>query len=192
MISASTGVHVPDRPTRGQPAPSGRAPLAGLLLGGGVLGALLLAISQFMTLAATRVAGNRVPVESITVGSDHAYALLPVALVAAALAYGVWSAGSRPALLAIGLLGAVSLVIALARDLPDAHSRGFRLSAGHLVAAANSISAGLYVETAGALILLITCVCGFLLLGSPTAQRSAPLPDGAQSGQSVFEDASHG
>ena len=156
-------------------APGSSLPL--WLLIGGLAGSLLLLVSQFTTLATERVAGNAVPVDSVTVGSDHSYALLPIALVGILLAIGVWRVASRPALLALGVLGVLSLVIALAHDLPDARGKGYRLSAGHLVAAANSPSAGLYVETAGALILLVTCVSGFLLLGTPGPRRSAPLPD---------------
>ena len=176
-MDVSTGFPVPDHAAGREPGKRRGSALGTLLLTGGLLGALILAVSQFMTLAETRVAGNRVPVSSITVGSEHAFALLPIAVVAAVLAYGVWSAGSRPALLAIGVLGVLSLVIALARDLPYAHKRGVRLSAGHYVAAANSPAGGLYVETGGALILLISCVSGFILVGPPEPRRSAPLPD---------------
>jgi hypothetical protein len=177
MMNASTGAPRPDHAIAAAPRRRAGSVLGALLLTGGLAGALILAVSQFMTLADTRVAGNAVPVDSITVGSEHAYALLPIALVAAVLAYGVWSAGSRPALLAIGVLGLLSLVIALARDLPYAQQRGVRLSAGHYVTAANSPSGGLYFETGGAMILLVTSVSGFILIGPPEPERSARLPD---------------
>ena len=159
-----------------------------VILGGGVAGALVIAVSQFMTLANTKVAGNSVPVDTISVGSEHAFALLPIALVVAALAYGVWRVASRPALLAIGVLGVLSLVIALTADLSYAQKTGVRSAAGHYVSAANTPAAGLYVETGGAMLLIVTSVCGFVLLGAPGPRRSAPLPESGISSRSMIED----
>jgi hypothetical protein len=156
---------------RRQPRPDGgTVSLSALLLTGGVVGSLVLAASQFMTLFHTRIAATTVPVASATVGSEHAYAVLPVAVLAALLAFGVWSAGSRPALLAVGALGLIALLISLARDLPDAHKQGLRMVGGHYVLAVNRPAVGLYAESLGAMILLITCVCGFILLGAPERQ----------------------
>ena len=176
MIGVCTGVLMPERTARHPPRKEGGSRLSLGLLIAGLAGALLILVSQFATLATERVAGNAVPVDSVTVGSDHSYALLPLALLAIVLVVGVWRVASRPALLALGVLGAISLVIALAHDLPDARGKGYRLSAGHLVAAANTPSAGLYLETAGALLLLITCVSGFLLLGAPRPMKPSAGP----------------
>jgi hypothetical protein len=137
------------------------------ILGGGLLGALLLLVAEFTTLFDIST-GAGPPVKSVGTGSHHAYALVPIALLAALLAYGVWRVGSRPALLAIGLLAVISLLIGLLGDLPDAHASGLLTGAGgHYVTASSTPSAGLYMETLGGVVLLITCVCGFLLLGPP-------------------------
>jgi hypothetical protein len=63
----------------------------------------------------------------------------------------------------MGVLGVVALVIALGRDLPDAQSNGIERSGGTYVTAAASPRAGLYLETVGAVVLLITSAGGFLL-----------------------------
>jgi hypothetical protein len=147
------------------------------VLGTGLVGALVLAISQFLPLAHVHVAAARQAIGSITAGSEHAYALLPVAVLAALLAYGVWVAGSRPALLAVGVMGLVALLIALIPDLSYAHSTGLTSIAGHFVLAGNRPAAGFYLELAGAMILLITCVSGFVLIGAP---ERAPRPIGSE------------
>ena len=69
------------------------------------------------------------------------------------LPYGVWQANSRPALLAIGLLGVIALLIALLGDLPDAQASGIVLRAGHYDAASSSPGLGIYLETLGAVLL---------------------------------------
>ncbi len=147
--------------------------LARSLFAGGVAGAVLLAVSQFLKLYGTHIQARHVVVDTATVGANHGYALLPVALLAALLAYGVWRVLSRPALLAIGLLGLASLLITLLHDLPGAHAQGLKTFQGHYVLAVNRPELGLYVETAGALVLLLTCVLGFMLLGAPQAAEPA-------------------
>jgi len=155
---------MPDRRPPGQ--------LAVGVLAGGLLGSLLLVVSQFMSLFHTHITARRGPIAAASVGSEHAWAILPIAALAAFMAWGAWAAGSRPALLAEGLLGAAGMVIALAHDLSVAHRSGLRTVAGHYVLAANTPAAGLYVEVAGALLLLLACLAGFLL--SPAPGRRAP------------------
>ena len=70
---------------------------------------------------------------------------------------------TRLAPLAMAVLGVAALVIALGRDLPDAQSNGIERSGGTYVTAAASPRAGLYLETAGAVVLLITSAGGVLL-----------------------------
>jgi hypothetical protein len=144
------------------------------ILAGGLLGALLLFVAEFTTLFEVSSGGAGAPVKSVGTGSHHAYALVPIALLAAALAYGVWRVGSRPALLSIGFLAVIALLIGVLGDLPDAHASGLINTGGRYVNASSSPSAGLYMETLGAVVLLITCVCGFLLIGPPArpARRS--------------------
>jgi hypothetical protein len=145
---------------------------------GALLGALLLIVAEFTTLFELKTAVSRTPVQSIGTGSHHSYALIPVGLLVALLAFGVWRVGSRPALLAIGVLGVLGLLIGLLGDLPDAHTSGLIATAGHHYAEATATPGpGLYLETLGAVLLVIASVCGFLVLDPPAQpgrRRAAP------------------
>jgi hypothetical protein len=159
------------------PAPAARARrvIPGCILGGGLLGALLLLVAEFTTLFELKTSASRVPIRSIGAGSHHAYALVPIALFVAVLAFGVWRVGSRSALLAIGVLGVLALLIGLLGDLPDVHRSGLIATAGrHYTTATANPGAGLYLETLGAVVLLVTSVCGFLLLAPPATPRRRP------------------
>jgi hypothetical protein len=144
----------------------------GILVGTG-LGSLLMIVAEFATLFGVHTETSQDPIKTVTAGSHHAYALIPIALLATALAAGVMRDGSRPALLAIGLLGIVALLIALMIDLPDATATGLAGSgADHYVTASARPSAGMYLETLGAAILVITCGVGLMAIGAP-ARRPA-------------------
>jgi hypothetical protein len=143
-------------------------------------GAVALAASQFLPLFHTRIAASRLPIDSVTVGSAHGYALLPIAALVALLAYGVWSVASRPALLAIAALGVASIVISLARDLSLAQRSGLRLHGGHYVLAANSPASGLYLETAAATLLIVVAVSALVLLGPAPRRRRPAVPQVAE------------
>ncbi len=108
------------------------------ILAGGLLGALLLLVAEFTTLFEVSDGRAGPPVKSVGTGSHHAYALVPIALLAAALAYGVWRVGSRPALLSIGLLAVIALLIGLLGDLPDAHASGLLTNTGGRYVSASS------------------------------------------------------
>lgn len=166
------------RARKRRPASAGdRVPalIRGAILIGGLLGALLLLVAEFTTLFTVSTSAG--PVSSVSTGSHHTYALVPIAALVVVLSFAVYAAVSRPALLAIGLLAVIALLIALLGDLPDAQASGLvGGGAQHYVAASASPSAGLYMETLGGVVLLITSVCGFLLLGPPPRrQRQAPL-----------------
>jgi hypothetical protein len=145
------------------------------ILAGGLLGAALLAVAEFTTLFEVHATTSAAPVKTVTTGAQHAYALLPIAALAATLAIGVWRERSRIAFTAIGVLGVIALLIALLGDLPDAQATGLiGTSAGHYGIASSSPGPGLYLETLGAVVLVITCVSGFVLIGPPRppARRS--------------------
>jgi hypothetical protein len=150
-------------------------------LAGALLGALSLSVAELTTLYEVHTADSPVPVKSVGTGSNHAYGLLVIALCVAALGYAVWRAGSRPALLAIGVLGVTALLIGLLGDLPDASATGLISHGGHYVNASSTPSAGLYLETLGAAILIVTCVSGFILLGPPDGGSAARLRPGSVS-----------
>jgi hypothetical protein len=166
--SANSRARKPRLDDRGEP----NARAAAAILAGALLGALILVVSEFTTLFQIHTAARTGAISSVSTGSHHTYALIPIAVLVAVLAYGVWAAGSRPALLAIGILGVIALLIALLGDLPDAHATGLIGSpTSHFTNASSTPSAGLYMETLGAVLLLITSVCGFLLLGPPPRPR---------------------
>ena len=160
------------------PSPRPPAIIRGAILVGGLLGGLLLLVAEFTTLFEIRTSAGATPIKSVGTGSHHTYALVPIAVLAVVLTIAVYTAVSRPALLSIGILAVITLLIALLGDLPDAHASGLvGGGAQHYVAASSTPSAGLYMETLGGVVLLITSVCGFLLLGSPPGtarRRSAP------------------
>ncbi len=158
------------------------APVSGVLgtalLAVGLLGALLLLIGEFTTLFQVHVAATGARVRSVASGPHHSYAMALIAVLAAAMAVAVWRAASRPALLALGVLGITALLIALLGDLPDSSATGLVLISSRYVDASSTPSAGFYMETLGAVLLLLTSVCGLLLIGAPIAsarraQRSA-------------------
>jgi hypothetical protein len=138
------------------------------VLAGGIAGALMLIASEFTTLYAVHASSSHAALQTISGGSHNDYAFVPMAVLALILAYGAARQGSRPALLALGLVGVLALVIAVAGDLPDSHASGLLGSATtHFVNASSSAGLALYLETAGAAILILTCGAGFLLSGPP-------------------------
>jgi hypothetical protein len=156
-------------------------PFGGVILAGGLLGAVLLLVAEFTTLFEVRTSSSATAISTVGTGSHHTYALVPIALLVAFFAFGVWQARSRPALLAIGVLGVIALLIALVVDLPDAQASGLiGSSATHYASASSSPSAGMYMETAGAVVLIVTCVSGFLLIGPPAAPPRARQPGPAE------------
>jgi hypothetical protein len=139
-----------------------------------VLGALLILVSQFTALYHVHVATGSAPIKTVGTGANHAWAPIPIALLAAALAVVVYRRRSRTALIALAVLGVVTLLIALLGDLPDAHATGIVGSGASQYAEGTSTpSAGLYMETLGAILLLISGGIGLLLLGAP---RRPPQP----------------
>ena len=144
-----------------------------------LLGALLILVAQFTALYHLHSATSSQAVKTVQTGPNHAWAPIPLALVAVALAYAVYRHGNRPALVGLAVLGIATLLIALLGDLPDAHSSGLiGSSAGGYVEATSSASAGLYMETLGAVALLVSGGVGLLMLGPqrPPAARPAVEP----------------
>jgi hypothetical protein len=148
--------------------------ILGAVLAGALVGALLLIVSEFTSLYQVHTAASPLPVKIVGTGSNDSYALIPLGLLAAVLGYAVFRAGSRPALLALGLVGLITLLIALLGDLPDAQATGLvGTPTTHFINASSTPSAGLYLETLGAIVLIGTSVLGFLMLGPPEPRRRA-------------------
>lgn len=130
-----------------------------------LLGALLIIVAQFTALYHVHSAASSTAIKTVGTGANHAWAPIPIALLAAVLAFAVFRHGNRTALIALALLGVVTLLIALLGDLPDAHATGIVGSgASQYVDGTSSPSAGLYIETLGAVLLLVSGVAGLLLL----------------------------
>jgi hypothetical protein len=140
----------------------------------GLLGAALLLVAEFTPLLHVHASGAAHLAHSVITGSHHAYALLPIAALAAGLAFNAWRSGSRFALLAIGLLGLLAVGIALLGDLPDAHAVGLvgTLATG-LSTATSSPAIGLFLETGGGAILILSAAAGMLLEPVPEVQPRA-------------------
>jgi hypothetical protein len=92
------------------------------------------------------------------------------------LAFAVYRHGNRPAFLGFAVLGIAALLIALLGDLPDARTSGLiGSSAGGYVQATSRPSAGLYMETLGAVLLLAAGGLRLLLpAATPATGRQTP------------------
>jgi hypothetical protein len=155
-----------------QSGPSkGDFPLGIWLALGALLGAVMLIVAEATALYTERLSGVGAGVSHST-GAHNSYALIPLAVAVVLLAFGVWRGGSRPALLAIGIIGIAALLIALIGDLPDAHASGLvHGPGGRYVLASTTPSAGFYLESGGAVLLIVVSVGGFILAGPPPGSR---------------------
>jgi hypothetical protein len=160
------------RGPRGLTAPSARLALALLLAG--LAGAALLLAAEFTPLLTIHTSASRAVYRTVNTGSNHSYALIPIGLLAMFLSYSAWQSQSRLALTAMGVLGVVALLIALIGDLPDAQASGLVGSAAtRFTTASSTPSVGLYLETLGAVVLVISAGAGLLLLPGPARRIRA-------------------
>lgn len=143
---------------------------------GGLLAALLLIVAEFTTLYAVHVVGKGALVRSVNTGSHHDYALIPIGLLAAGLSLALLRGAGRPALVALVALGLITVVIGLLGDLPDAHKTGLIASGAGFELGTASPSAGFYLETTGAVLLLVAGGVGLLAGGGadPGAGETRP------------------
>jgi hypothetical protein len=147
-----------------------------------LLGALLVLVAQFTTLYEVHVATASIPVKTVGTGANHAWAPVPLALLAALFAFALYRHGNRAAPAAIAVLGIATLLIALLGDRPDTHATGLIASGtSGYVQGVSRPSAGLYMETLGAVLLLISGGIGSLMPtgvggGNDPAPRDAEAP----------------
>ena len=134
----------------------------------------MLVAAEFTALLSVHSGLRAEAITTVQTGSHNSYALIPIALLAVLLSYGAWRAHNPLALLAIGVLGIVTLLIALLGDLPDAQATGLIGSPStHFALASSSPAVGFYLETLGGVVLLITAGAG-LLLTAPARSRPRP------------------
>ena len=126
----------------------------------------LLVAAEFSTLYEVRVGDSVAPGSATTAGSHHGYALLLVAAAAGAMTFGA-ARGSRPAAVALGLLGLAAIAIALLADRPVTDDTGLY---GEAYEAARAVAGpALTLELLGGAAILVGAVALFAL--SPRDRR---------------------
>jgi hypothetical protein len=133
----------------------------------GLAGAVLLVVADFSTLF--EVKAVTAVLETRKGGEQHTYALALLGVVALPMTIGATLGRSRPAAIALVVLGLIALVIVAAVDLPDVNSTGLTRT---FDAAEASPKTGFYLETLGTALLLVAGV-GSLLFSRP---EPAPPP----------------
>lgn len=169
----------PDGPRGGRSEGGGSITLIVVICA--LVGVLLVIVSQFTALYHVHSATSSAPLKTVGTGSNHAFAPIPLALLAVLFAYAVWRRENRPALGALALLGIVTLLIALLGDYPDAHASGLiGTSVSNYVQATSTPGAGLYMETLGAVLLLLAGGIGLLTVAERPRPRPRPRPRSAE------------
>ena len=134
-----------------------------------VVACVLLIVAEFTDLNEIRIV--TVTREGVGVGGHHGYALLIIALAALVMGYGAFR-GSRPAGIALAVLGAAALLVVLLVDLPDVDATG--LYGRDYEQAESQAAIGFYLETAGAILLLVAGVLTAVLGRQAPAPAPAP------------------
>lgn len=139
---------------------AGRLALAGLA----AVAIVLLIVSEFLPLFKVVVGTLETEQRSERGWSNHAFAMLLLALAAVPMLLGALR-GARPAMWALAGIGAVVVLVALTVDLPAARESGtLRESIAYEDARAEP-AAGFFVETLGGVLLVLSG--GLLLLTAP-------------------------
>ncbi|HUR85958.1 MAG TPA: hypothetical protein VMY78_11480 [Solirubrobacteraceae bacterium] len=142
-----------------------RALAAGLA----VAGIALLVFAEFSTVLRVVVGSLEIEKRTVNGAGNHGYALLVVAVCAVPLVLGALR-GARPAAAGVVALGAVSLVVALAIDLPDTRESGRLPESVTFEDARAQAGPGLALEIAGGVGLVLAG--GLLLVLAAPSRRS--------------------
>src|SRR4051794_29238003 len=148
------------------------SPLVAGLLFAAVVGAVLLIVAEFSTTIQITVGAGRAVVDTATGHERHGYALLIIGLLVLPMVFGAAIGHSRPALAAIALLGLAALLIALIGDAPDIHKTG--VFGERFEDAQADPKSGYYLETLGAVLVLIGGACGWVLTRVRPEPAAAP------------------
>jgi hypothetical protein len=138
-------------------------------------GAIALLVAEPLALIRVQTAAHHRVVLTVTAGSHHSYALVPIAVLTLLLAWALaHPPADRAAAAGLILLGLAVLGIALLGDLPAVHRTGLvgRAASG-LHDARTVAGAGLYVETLGAVLLLAAGVVALAPRLRPPGRRGA-------------------
>lgn len=139
------------------------------LLLAAVAGGLMLVAAEFSTLAEMQVGSTRVVQETKEGIDQHYFALGLLGLAALPLAWGALNGQSRPAMVALLVVGLLALLIVLVGDLDDVRRTG---ELGRNFEDARAVpKRGFYLETAGSVLLVATA--GSLLVLTAPGRRSA-------------------
>jgi hypothetical protein len=135
-------------------------------------GAVALLAAEFTPLLRVRtIARHPVLVRTVQTGPHHGWALVPIALLAAALSLHGARSSTRLVAPALALLGLAALGVTVLVDVPDAHATGLVGSTATGLHAAQAHAAfGLYLETVGAALLLLAAAADALLRPRRTAK----------------------
>lgn len=136
-----------------------RRAAAGLAL----VAVVALVVAEFTTVFEVTVGSLEVVKRSASAGENHGYALLVVAIAAAAMTPPALR-GGRPPALALVVLGVVALAITLAVDLPDTRASGSLPESLAYENAQARAGPALGLEIAGGMLLLVAG--GMLAAGS--------------------------
>jgi len=165
-VSADTSA---SRPTRDYSKGNRSHPaLSWAVLAGGLTGAGLLIAADLSTLLQIKVL--TVVEKKLSGHAQHDWAVALLGLLAIPLAFGAARRRARPALAGLVLIGAAVMFIALANDLGDTRSTG--VYGERYDQAAAQAGPGFYLETLGAVLLIVTGVGGLILLPPPASRRA--------------------
>ena len=165
------------RLTSARAAIGGLKPLWIALLAAGLVGAIVTIAADFATLRSVKVltascgdlADPSLRGSCVTHGhEEHTWALVLIGVVALAMVWGAVIGRSRPAAIALAVLGVGVLVIALATDVPDIHKTG--VLGDRFEQAKAEAGPGLWMETLGGALLFVT---GVVAAASGRPQRAA-------------------
>jgi hypothetical protein len=153
-------------------------PLAWGLMALAAVGAALLVAAELSTITsieigaaecADRAFGADRDICSDTGGERHGYALILLALLVVVMAWGAAAGRSRPAALALLVVGGVVLGIALLGDLPETDdTRGLEIRYTEVTAEAQS---GLTLEIVAGALIVLAGVAGFFARREPDEEE---------------------
>ena len=151
--------------------PRGLAPAVLLVA---AVGATLLLAAEFVNLYGVHIVGRAAPIDVVSGGANNSYAMVPIALLAVVLGLGALGNGGRWDLGALAGVGLVALWIGLLGDLPAAQQSDHLIRfGGRYVLGSSSPSLGMYLETLGAVLLVVAAGFG-LLFGEPPERYAPP------------------